>query len=195
MTLCSFERGILFADRYRMDRLVDSMGSGFRDRRGIWSAHEIGVAISILVGIVLAVWLTVFLARRLIKHFRNGPLWLFVRLCRAHGLGWADRWMLWQLASFQRLREPAYVFVDPDCWDESRIDPRLFVRMARVGELRDRLFCDLPARRQARLGTPLVSAAQPNDAVGLPPSGLAAAPALDLAGWLGASQSPQGTLG
>jgi hypothetical protein len=192
LAVCNIERGILFADRYRMDHLVDSMGSGFRDRRGQWSTHEIVIAVLALVVLVLLVWLAIYLARRLIKHFRNGSLWLFLRICRAHGLTWPDRWMLWQLAVYQQLREPAYVFIDPECWEESRIDPRLFSRMARLSELRKRLFCDLPARQRARLGTPLVSApaAPPVGAVTPAPR-----PALDLADWLGASQRSQGTLG
>ncbi len=197
LAVCNIERGILFADRYRMDRLVDSLGSGFRDRRGHWSPQEILAGVLLLVVLVLLVWLVIHLARRLIKHFRNGPLWLFMRLCQAHGLAWPDRWMLWQLAGFQRLCDPACLFIDPACWEESRIDPRLFSRMARLGEIRDLLFCDLPARQRSRLGEPLVSAAPPLPA-GMPPSGSAATPAplpgLNLADWLGASQGASGTL-
>lgn len=151
--------------------------------------------LAIVATIALVGWLVIYLARRLIKRFRNGPMWLFLRLCQAHGLAWPDRSMLWQLARFQKLREPAYLFVDPNCWEESRIDPRLFSRMAHVGELRDRLFRDLPARQQARRGTPLVADARPNETIASPPGGAAPRPALDLADWLGASQSPEGTLG
>ncbi len=187
--------GILFASGNRMDHLVDSIGSGFRDRQVHFSTREMMVWVLIVIAAALLTWLVVRVARWIVKHLRNGPLWLFIRLCQAHGLPWSDRWLLWQLAAYQQLRDPAYLFIDPDRWEDARIDPRLLIQSARLTELRERLFCDLPARVQARLGTPLAPAA-PTE----PPSHRTGAacvppPTVDLADWLRASEGATSTSG
>jgi len=178
-----------------MDHLVDSIGSGFRDRQTHLSTRELMVWVLIVIAAGLLAWLVVRVARWTIKYFRNGPLWLFLRLCRAHGLPWSDRWLLWQIAAFQQLRDPAHLFVDPDRWEDVRIDPRLVSQSARLTELRERLFRDLPQRVQARFGTPLAPATPTppplpqTGSVSVPP------PTVDLADWLGTSggaTSPSG---
>jgi hypothetical protein len=146
-----WENCLLLAARTRMDDLVSGLGSGFREKHARYTTTEVVSGMLGLIVLALLVWLATQGIRRLIHRLRSGRGWLFLRLCQAHGLKWSDRWLLWRLTRYQLLRDPARLFVDPDRWEPSRLDPRLPVDRVRLTALWRRVFCDLPGREKASL--------------------------------------------
>jgi len=70
----------------------------------------------------------------------SSPNRLFLSLCRAHGIAWSDRWLLWRLAASQRLKDPARLFLEPERLDPDLARPLSRRRAARLERLRLQLF-------------------------------------------------------
>ena len=75
----------------------------------------------------------------------NSPIRLFWSLCQAHGLRWPERWTLWQVGRYQRLTDPARLFLEPERLDRVNLSPTLRRRDARMESLR--ADCTSAARR------------------------------------------------
>lgn len=93
------------------------------------------------VAAVLAVWLATawYLAPR--KPRPVGRPWrLFFQLVQAHRLGWRDTWLLYRLACRLRLPQPALLFVQPENFAASQLEGWNASRIARLAQLRQRLF-------------------------------------------------------
>ena len=65
---------------------------------------------------------------------------LFLELCRAHGLTWKERFLMWRLARCQRLRDPARLFLEADRFEEARLSRPLKVHNQSFRAIRARLF-------------------------------------------------------
>jgi hypothetical protein len=65
---------------------------------------------------------------------------LFLSLCRAHRLRWAEWWLLWRVARDQKVKDPARLFLEPRWLDSARLRPVLRLRAARLESIRRRLF-------------------------------------------------------
>jgi len=100
--------------------------------------------VAVLVVLVLAVW-SWYMDRREQRRPVNSPLRLFWALCGAHQLRWTDRWILWRLARYQRLDDPARVFLEPQRLSTANLSPALRQRHSEIKTLREILFADLPA--------------------------------------------------
>ncbi len=99
--------------------------------------------LGLLLALLIAGWLLArLLPWRWMPWSANSPLALFWSLCRVHRLSWADRWLLWQIAKRQRLRQPASLFLEPE-----RIEPAATawlspLQASRLESLAWRLFRD-----------------------------------------------------
>ncbi len=66
-------------------------------------------------------------------------------LCRLHGLGRSDRWLLGQVAQVHQLRYPALVFLDSKWLDVQHLTPALQAKQADLAAIRARIFAEEPA--------------------------------------------------
>jgi hypothetical protein len=136
-----FRHACLLAALSGIDDLASHMAEGFHGDR--WRING-GLAIGMVAGalaLALALWIVSRVAggqnRRLAC---NRPGKLFVSLCRAHRLGWKDAWLLWQLARWQELHDPARLFLEPERFDPPGLGPGLVPHAERLRALRNRLF-------------------------------------------------------
>jgi hypothetical protein len=135
--------GILLAQRSR----IDSLSSGFRGRRARLETSDIVIYLLAVAGIAVAVWLLSYLLR--LQERRRGhasPLRLFLSLCKAHGLRWSQRWLLWRVARAQQLRDPARLFLDPERLDAAYVAPSFQSSRGQLRQLHDCLFDQLDQR-------------------------------------------------
>ncbi len=121
----------------------EGIRSGFRGRR--FDMQDAVLALMVLAGVVLALWaLSYFLKFQDKQTTFTSPTMLFWSLCRAHGLRWSDRWLLWRVARAARLAEPARLFLEPERFEPSQLRPTFRLHAARLGRLAEMLFVDPP---------------------------------------------------
>jgi hypothetical protein len=161
--------------RQRLANLAREFRAGKQDDVG-----EMILGLAILAGIAAGLWLLARLMERR-EHRRrvNHPLGLFLALCRAHGLRWSDRWLLWRLANSQKLRDPGRLFLEPERLDPENLDPRWKPHAAQLRLLRQRLFVE-PCADSTATGGGLQLTGSAEDSATAPPLD----PAWDLAAWL-----------
>lgn len=70
----------------------------------------------------------------------NSPTRLFWSLCRAHGLPWRDRLVLWQISRCQRMADPARLFLEPQRFEAANLNTSLRQQSERIKRLGQRLF-------------------------------------------------------
>jgi hypothetical protein len=197
------ESGILLAEPSRLETL----GRGFQHGSGV-SRGNIVLGVFVLVGIVLAVWAAAYWhTHRDRLPWCNDAAKLFWSLCRAHALRWGDRWLLWRVARYQRLDDPARMFLEPQRLDPANLGAVFRTQSARLGAIRARLFAGLsqeepkkakprePADRDtspqpvARDASPRTAAAQPSSPL-LP---TCPTPSLDVPPWSESQAGPTPT--
>ena len=130
---------LLAASRSRLENLAREFRQGGKpdDYSDMWTGL-------VFVGSVgLALWLLSRFMDRRQKRSVNRPRVLFLGLCRVHRLKWSERWLLWRLAKFHRLRAPGRVFVEPERFDVARLPLSLRARESALLALRDRIFAGL----------------------------------------------------
>ena len=104
------------------------MASGFQGKRARIGAPDLVLWLAILAALALCLWIA---SRWLYRSDRrlpyNNPRRLFRILCRAHGLGAADRRVLARLAQQHGLLNPARLFLEPERFNISTApgNPRL----------------------------------------------------------------------
>ena len=120
---------------------LESMGGQFRKGSKSFDSGDVVLWLIVLGVIALAIWLLAcFKERQDGPERTNSPRRLFRDLCRAHGLKFSDRWLLWRVARWQRLSQPAKLFLEPERYDAANLSPRLRSRQTQLAKLRDKLF-------------------------------------------------------
>ena len=127
---------LIFADAGR----ISNLGTRFRSSS---PTASFGIVVLVLLGIVAGIfaiyYLTKFIEKRAAKAQHN-PWRLFKRLCKAHALGFRQRWLLKQLVTSANLQYPASVFVTPEVFDLIDRDPELVGNKRQFDDIFDRLF-------------------------------------------------------
>lgn len=124
-------------DRERLQEL----GAGFREKKDEFSGIELvyWVALGVAALVALA-WFSRWLARHDRRSLFSSPRALFNALCKAHGLDYANRRLLKQLARAAGLSPPARAFVSPQCFEAARLPAPLRGQERAIDKLRQRLF-------------------------------------------------------
>jgi hypothetical protein len=131
----------------------------------------LGIVVGVLV--VMAV-VAHIVARRDKGELFNSPWSLFRALCHAHGLKRSERRLLRQIARYQRLGQPAQLFLEPECYNPVNLSPALRSQQAAIDRLRDQILShdapeELPLAPQLEaslamlLGQPTPPVAEPTD--------------------------------
>ncbi len=121
----------------------EGIRSGFRGRR--FDLNDAALALMVLAGVVLVLWALSYLLKFQDEQTAfTSPTMLFWSLCRAHGLRWSDRWLLWRVARTARMVEPARLFLEPERFEPAQLRPRLRLHAARLSRLAEMLFVDPP---------------------------------------------------
>jgi hypothetical protein len=132
---------LLLAARSRLDNLSQP----FKARAAGLDRGEVTRALAIVAVVVVLAWLLTRL-RTIQPRQRgyHGPWRLFFSLCHAHELSWSQQWLLWRLARARRLKPPARLFLQPQCFDAAGLGPAWRAAAVRLKRLRDRLFVEPP---------------------------------------------------
>jgi hypothetical protein len=138
------ELALLAAERTGMDELADRAADGIRGSRVPMDSTRLITILAGLAGVVFVVWLlTKFSEQRRRPATYHSPRRLFLALAKAHRLSWMDVWLLWRLARFHQLEDPARLFLDPERFDREGLSRPLARHAARLQSLRSRLFAGL----------------------------------------------------
>jgi len=134
--------GVLLAQSDPVERLANA----FRERQVRMDSGDVVVAVLLLLGLVVALWLLSRLpSRRTTRRASpSRPLVLLLSLCRAHKLAWSECWLLWRVARHHGLDDPARLFVEPERFDPANAGPVLRLRAEELEALGRRLFGNLP---------------------------------------------------
>jgi hypothetical protein len=130
---------LLLANRSRLENLSREFQQGLSPD----GCRQLVLFLTVLGAASLLLWGLAHWMERGHGFFANRPLGLFLSLSKAHGLGWSDRWLLWQLARSHRLRAPARLFLEPERFEASRLPPAMRRHAARLEGLHERLFAGL----------------------------------------------------
>jgi hypothetical protein len=170
---------ILLAQRSRMDNLSDA----FRNRPNAPDREQILWGLLLLAALVAGIWLlSRLLALRERRRTYSSPLRLFLSLCRAHRLRWSERWLLWQWAKAQRLKDPGRLFLEAERFAEPQLGQTLPSKAARLREIRDRLFAGPPRTKKEAQNTALKRTPKAA-AAGTPLAPPLSLPSLDVPPW------------
>ncbi len=140
-----WDAALALAQRSGVVERASLLADGFRSSRTHFEPDMLITLASGMAAVVLLIWLTSFFsgARRRLTVY-NSPGRLFLALCRAHRLRWRDAWLLWQLARWHELEDPARLFLEPERLDREGLNRRLTRHAVRLRWLRLRLFGGLP---------------------------------------------------
>lgn len=120
---------------------LDSLASGVRRKSNSFDGTDVLIGFAILAGVILAGSLLYMIMNRGERNTRcNSPKKLFRTLCRTHQLDRASRRILRQMASHQRLGQPARLFLEPERFEAVNLSPALRSQNEKVGELQAKLF-------------------------------------------------------
>lgn len=132
---------ILLADVLTPGDLFDALGSGFRGDRAKISTSEQVQFLVLLILVGLGGWgLSRLVAGQEKLRRCNHPGKLFRELCRAHALGWRDRWLLADLAKARGCHQPSEVFLHVEHFHREGLDGAWQARLPRLAELARELF-------------------------------------------------------
>lgn len=124
-------------------------GRNFRaaDQQFQWSNVVLVAAIILAVG--FAIWLAIRCATDGERRGYRSPRQLFRELCQAHQLDRHSRVLLARLAAAHRIA-PAVLFLNPERFDASQLDPTWSAQRTDLERLRDTIF----GRKLNDAGTP-----------------------------------------
>jgi hypothetical protein len=133
-------------------RLGETLRSA-RSRTTRLDTEDLVLWLSIL-GLIVVVVFTLSNVVKWYERRRNAssPMRLFLSLCRAHRLRWRQRWLLWQLARAQRLKEPALLFLEPQRFELPLLPVTLQAKKEPLREIRRLLFAEAEAGKKGRTG-------------------------------------------
>jgi hypothetical protein len=118
----------------------DAMSSGFRGRRAELTWDDLIWTVAVVIVAAIGLWILTRLARRGTATSFTGPQRLFWALCRAHRLDWSSRRLLRQIARWQRLKQPAHLFLEPHRFAAVNLSPPLLRKQTRIKALQRKLF-------------------------------------------------------
>ena len=120
---------------------LQSMGGRFRKGNSSLDGGDIALWVLVLAVVATLFWLlTRFRERQDGPDRTNSPRRLFRELCRAHHLKFSDRWLLWRVARWQRLSQPAKLFLEPERFDTANLSQSLRTKQPQLAQLSERLF-------------------------------------------------------
>lgn len=93
------------------DSRLESFSSGFRKDRAQFDSGDVVLFLASLAVVFTVLWLLARWSERRVRS--DSSLALFWTLAKAHGISWADRWMLWRIARNKGVAEPALLFLEP----------------------------------------------------------------------------------
>jgi hypothetical protein len=126
------------------------MGGGFRDKRENFDPSDLLIWLGIGVGVLVVMAIVAhIMARRDKGELFNSPWSLFRALCHAHGLNRSERRLLRQIARYQRLGQPAQLFLEPECYNPVNLSPALRWQQAAIDRLRDQILSHDPPEELA----------------------------------------------
>jgi hypothetical protein len=137
MNLPFYHQFVLLAQQLYWERLGDRFRGGYAD-------FSLGKIVA-TVAVVALFGIGVYLLRRY-AHERphsasfNSPPELFRELCRAHRLDFSQRRLLKRLAAAWDLASPAFLFVEPNYFETTKLPAEWEHDTLRVEKLRARLF-------------------------------------------------------
>ena len=132
-----------------VDKRLEGLTNRFSSGNTRIDFGDVVTGMLILGGALAAFWiLSLVLASQERNRPCNSPLKLFLSLCKAHELPWSRRWLLWRAARYQRLRDPARLFLEPERLEAVNLSPVLRAHGAAFKEVQGRLFARSP--RNAR---------------------------------------------
>jgi hypothetical protein len=141
-----FWYGLTVAQTSRLDEIARQMGGGFRGERTRYDSPQVTLGLLVSLALVAACLLIAWISRwQQRRGAFCGPRTLFFRLCRAHGLRYADWWLLWRLARFQQLEDRARLFLEPERFEPANQGPLAQKSAQRLEGLRARLFAGIAA--------------------------------------------------
>lgn len=140
----------LFADQHAMRNVM----RGMHGRQAGIDTGGLATALMIFCLFFVCAW---GFARVFIKpengSIPSSPQALFRELCRAHGLSRGNWWLLWRLARYHRLGDPALLFLEPRWLEPAVCGEAWKGHEPRLRELRLMLFAGLasphPGEREA----------------------------------------------
>ena len=127
----------LLAERSNWQRLGDRFRRDTTDFYDYNLLAVLAIAAAIAIGLLL---LHQFARRREHGKSYNSPPELFRELCRAHRLDRRERRLLKRLAAAWGLASPAYLFIEPNYFDTTRLSAEWEQDAQRIARLRRRLF-------------------------------------------------------
>lgn len=141
---------LLFAERSDLEELAGRAADGIRADRVPMDSTRLIILLTVLAGVVLAVWfLSYFSEGRRKAAAYHSPWRLFFALAKVHHLSCVDVWVLWRLSRFHRLEDPARLFLEPERFDREGLSRLLARHAARLQSLRSRLFAGMTELAQA----------------------------------------------
>ncbi len=113
----------------------------FRGNRSHWDSHDVAKGLLLLAGCIVVVWALSYVLTFKERHPSfSSPAGLFLTLCHAHHLPWADRWLLWRVTRAQGLQDPARLFLEPQRLEPNNLGPLFRLKADRLRCLRALLF-------------------------------------------------------
>ena len=122
----------------------EGLAHAFRARRDWIVAGDIIIGIFIIAGVLAVIWgLYRFFAYRGRERPCDKPIRLFRSLCSVHSLGFTDTWLLWRVTRYQKLRDPARIFLEPERLNPVNLGKRFRRNTAVLRGIRARIFAGL----------------------------------------------------
>ena len=117
------------------------LGGGLRGRRAKVDASDMLTLATVIVCAAVGIWLlSRWMSRNDTTRTYNSPRALFRDLSKAHGLDFSSRRLLMRLSRWQRLAQPARLFLEPDRFLAANVGPFLSSQQPRLDAIRDRVF-------------------------------------------------------
>lgn len=128
-----------------LDRL-QSMGNRFRGRSAEFHFDDLLTGLLLVALAALGVYvLSRLRARQEKRGSYHHPWALFHELCKAHKLDRPSCKLLRELARWQKLDQPARLFLEPERYEPASLSPRLAAQSETLQALRERLIGPLDA--------------------------------------------------
>jgi hypothetical protein len=177
-TTAKIDSTLLLANQSRMQDLFCFVKANKSDS-GMSSAIYGLIILTAIVAVLFLLSIAIKWVRQ--NHKQASPLSLFLSLCRAHKLKYSEYWLLWQVAKFQHLTDPARLFLEPERFDGSRLSQALKPQTEQLKFLRNRLFADLEDNNTKNKNHTTRDNSSQQTGIALPK--LNAAPLLDIPPW------------